>query len=429
MQLSAISLGMARAGGAPNLDPRVLFAAGEQGFWYDPSDFSTLYQDSAGTTPVTALSQPVGRILDKSGRGNHATQSTALSRPTVEARVNLFTKSEFPGGVTDSPIRGGLVSSASLPNWLGRFTTGVAFGHDGIIPSYVYQYGAVASTPLVISAYVKMDDGNAPVFGSVIANHSANDFVLVITGYVVADPTTYSVVSVGDGVYRVSANVTSGTISLGNNGVAKYGINSNRTFKVTGCSLEYGTSATTYQRVNTATDYVDVGAARYALLDKSDDHFTVAAGGAGTTGILLAIGVMVPAAGTARTIWSDRGTNTGYRLSIDATNKVTFSGGTGAAFTTLTSAGALTAGTKYILMAWHDGTNLNLSINGVSETPVALGTVTAGTTTFTVGKDNGSATGYWGDRLYQMVYRKNDTSNASQRAQLFQYIRAKMQGL
>lgn len=46
--------------------PAALFASGSQGFWYDPSDFSTMFQDSAGTTPVTAVEQPVGLILDKS---------------------------------------------------------------------------------------------------------------------------------------------------------------------------------------------------------------------------------------------------------------------------------------------------------------------------------------------------------------------------
>ena len=61
-----------------------LFASGEQGVWYDPSDFSTMFQDAAGTTPVTAVGQPVGRILDKSGRGNHATQTTATSRPVLQ---------------------------------------------------------------------------------------------------------------------------------------------------------------------------------------------------------------------------------------------------------------------------------------------------------------------------------------------------------
>ena len=52
--------------------PLSLFFGGANGAWYDPSDFSTMFQDAAGTTPVTAVGQPVGRILDKSGRSNHA---------------------------------------------------------------------------------------------------------------------------------------------------------------------------------------------------------------------------------------------------------------------------------------------------------------------------------------------------------------------
>ena len=46
--------------------PSDLFAAGEQGAWYDPSDLTTMFQDRAGTTPVTADGQTVGLILDKS---------------------------------------------------------------------------------------------------------------------------------------------------------------------------------------------------------------------------------------------------------------------------------------------------------------------------------------------------------------------------
>ena len=52
--------------------PAALFTTGVNGAWYDPSDFSTLFQNAAGTVPVTAVGQPVGRILDKSGNGNHA---------------------------------------------------------------------------------------------------------------------------------------------------------------------------------------------------------------------------------------------------------------------------------------------------------------------------------------------------------------------
>jgi hypothetical protein len=46
--------------------PTQLFAAGEQGAWYDPNDFATLFQDTAGTTPVTAAGQAVAKMLDKS---------------------------------------------------------------------------------------------------------------------------------------------------------------------------------------------------------------------------------------------------------------------------------------------------------------------------------------------------------------------------
>ena len=46
--------------------PSELFTTGVNGAWYDPSDFSTMFQNAAGTTPVTAVEQPVGLMLDKS---------------------------------------------------------------------------------------------------------------------------------------------------------------------------------------------------------------------------------------------------------------------------------------------------------------------------------------------------------------------------
>ena len=60
----------ARNLGEPAFDPATLFSNGEQGGFYDPSDLSTLFQDTAGTVPVQANGDPVKRILDKSGNGN-----------------------------------------------------------------------------------------------------------------------------------------------------------------------------------------------------------------------------------------------------------------------------------------------------------------------------------------------------------------------
>jgi len=77
--------GMPRSFAVPPFSPASLFANGEQGWWYDPSNFSTLFQDSAGTTPVTAMEQPVGLQLDLSKGGVGSNGS---------ARYNLLSKTE-----------------------------------------------------------------------------------------------------------------------------------------------------------------------------------------------------------------------------------------------------------------------------------------------------------------------------------------------
>lgn len=61
-----------------------LFSNNEQGFAYDPNDLTTLYQDAAGTVPVTAAGQPVGLMKDKSGRNNNAFQTVSSSRPILQ---------------------------------------------------------------------------------------------------------------------------------------------------------------------------------------------------------------------------------------------------------------------------------------------------------------------------------------------------------
>lgn len=68
---------------ASGFSPLSLFASGEEGAWYDPSDLSTLFQDEAGTVPVTAGGQPVRLILDKSGRNNHAPAPSDAARPVL----------------------------------------------------------------------------------------------------------------------------------------------------------------------------------------------------------------------------------------------------------------------------------------------------------------------------------------------------------
>jgi hypothetical protein len=67
-------------GGAPAFNPASLNPV----VWYDPSDLSTLFQDSAGTIPVTAAGQAVGLMRDKSGNNYHASQATSTERPLLQ---------------------------------------------------------------------------------------------------------------------------------------------------------------------------------------------------------------------------------------------------------------------------------------------------------------------------------------------------------
>ena len=55
-------------GGTLNFEKLVakLFSNGEQGFYYDTNDLSTMYRDAAGIVAVTAVGQVVGLMLDKS---------------------------------------------------------------------------------------------------------------------------------------------------------------------------------------------------------------------------------------------------------------------------------------------------------------------------------------------------------------------------
>jgi hypothetical protein len=69
---------------------RSLFSAGQQGFFLDFSDRATLFQDRAGTTPVTTTGQLVGYIRDKSGRGNHFTAISDAARGTYTVEGSLF---------------------------------------------------------------------------------------------------------------------------------------------------------------------------------------------------------------------------------------------------------------------------------------------------------------------------------------------------
>lgn len=89
-----------------------LFAAGEIGVWFDPTDITTLYQDIVGATPVTTAGQPVGLMLDKS-------KGLVLG-------PELVTNGDFSSGATGWTLGAGWTISggvASFSNPTGSSTT------------------------------------------------------------------------------------------------------------------------------------------------------------------------------------------------------------------------------------------------------------------------------------------------------------------
>jgi hypothetical protein len=90
-----------------------LFTNGEKGAWYDPSDLSTLFQNSNGTTAV-AVGDVVGYIADKSGNGNHALQSDADQRPllAVDSSGNHYLDFD---GLNDGMVIANLEETSPTP--------------------------------------------------------------------------------------------------------------------------------------------------------------------------------------------------------------------------------------------------------------------------------------------------------------------------
>lgn len=86
-------------GSSAKWTPRNLFRSNEQGAWYEPSlTNGTLFQDSAGTLPVTAVGQPVGLMLDKRlglVQGAEVCQDPGFNNP---AAWNLMAGMSIAGG-------------------------------------------------------------------------------------------------------------------------------------------------------------------------------------------------------------------------------------------------------------------------------------------------------------------------------------------
>lgn len=371
-----------------------LWAAGEPGAWYDPSDLASQFQDAAGTIPVTAVEQPAGKILDKSGRGNHLAQPAASYQLVFSAAVNRLIKTE---ALTD-------------PAWAfwgaATITAGVADPDGGAAAfqldmpaNYTGTYQALANLSGVYhkaTVYLRADaagtirllDGNGGSYDSAVTVTTAWQRVDVpAAAKTGTTPIQY-------GIYRDPGQLA-------------------RVY-VYHPQLETGTVATRYQRVNTAADYDTIDFPKYWKCDGVEDYESATTGGGATSGVFFCAAIKPRNPGTLRMLWSDAGTNTGWQVRINAADQLEFVAGNGTAYVTVTTTTTLAAGAAVVVSAWHDGTNICVQVNQGAVVSTAFAAAAAGTAGYTVGKDNAAAASFFGGGIYPIVYRTGTPLTATQ---------------
>ena len=115
--------------------PEDLFFLGEKGAYYYPSDLSTLFQDAAGTTAVTADGDPVGLAVDKSGNAVDAVQSVSASRPVYNVSPSRLSLDKVDDALVITVPAGGWIGTMVLATDQGTASYGVS------IPAGAYNLG------------------------------------------------------------------------------------------------------------------------------------------------------------------------------------------------------------------------------------------------------------------------------------------------
>ena len=259
----------------------------DNGAWFDPEDISTMFQDSAGTTPVTALEQPVGRWLDKSGNGNHATQSITASRPTLSARYNLLTKTEDFADAVWNKVNGAIVQSGFQgPD--GRMSAAKLIAPVGTGYTRDVRQVITYNGPAQMVWYVKKAEFNFCMF--VVVGRSSTsgesqtilDLTTLQQNFVVGSQTLVVDRDATTGWIRVSAlkPAISGSTQLEMrfslvNSLVDTAITGDGASGIYIATPSISAGQIPYQRVNTATDYDSVGFPKYIKAEGVDDFYNL----------------------------------------------------------------------------------------------------------------------------------------------------------
>lgn len=304
---------------------RSLFAASEPGVWYDPSDLSTLFQDAAGTTPVTAVEQPVGLMLDKSKglvlgpelvtNGTFDTDLTGWNQPAGAAKMtwgsgaavssgtqmeaiiqpNVFTPGKFYEVLFDvTAISGGSLilrhRNTDLGGPANTITTLSSPGSYSVL--WQHPVGTTLNGLLFLSGSSTSCTIDNISVRELPGNHAYQTTATSrpvlsarVNQYLATETLTTQNVTTLAAQYRLSFEGT-GTITLSGSATGVYlaglhlitctagTLTSTVSGSVTKADLRVandGANLPPYQRVNTSTDYDTAGFPHYLRFDGVDD--------------------------------------------------------------------------------------------------------------------------------------------------------------
>ena len=249
-----------------------LFSAGQLGHWpdgYNPA-LGRLFQDAAGTTPVTAPGQPVGLVKRAAGTAD-ASQAIALSRPTLGrwpkgGRRNMLNYSEQFDNAAWAKQKSTVAGTKLIET-----------AESGI--HRIYQIAYKSASAISVTAFAEISAAERSFATIRLAGAgetgAASFGVDLITGAMSANSMwngftnlQKSAVNVGGGRWLVTISATtdstnmvllilglattlaSSDVYLGD---GSSGINIHRT------QMEIGATATPYQRVTTSFDITEAG--------------------------------------------------------------------------------------------------------------------------------------------------------------------------
>ena len=306
----------------------------DNGCWLDASDLSTMYQDAEGTTPVTAMEQPVGLWLDKSqglqlgpelvtngdfsqgstgwlyygsGSINAVAGELAVTAAVAAPDNQAFQQVPVTYGkwyVISATVRVGSASSATLLldgntiSFGGSTTTSTLpvrltrmfFSITSQISFTIKARVGGVGTAYFDNISVRELKGNHAT-QSITASRpvvSARKNLLLATDTLSTRSVTtvaaqYTLSFTGTGTVTLSGASTAGPLvgTGANNRVSLTFTPAAGTLTLTVSGdvrmgqLEYDPAATRYQRVNTATDYDTDGFPVYLKFDGVDDYMNL----------------------------------------------------------------------------------------------------------------------------------------------------------